>query len=191
LDNQLLALLPEAYHEIREFQELTATSEQEITQVKDAIEHLFNDQFVLTAREETVRRWERMLRIQADPSTETLEFRRKRIVNRLSTKPPFTERYLQERIDFLFGVGRGKIEVDVQNFILTLAASIQNAAIFREAERTIHRVKPANMEYVAAPWTRDVIEITDKITVNQRRYHKIRELRIGMRLLKYENEVVL
>lgn len=190
-NNEFLLSLPEHYHEIREYVELSKVYEQVFGQAKQKIDRLFDDQFVMTGSATSIQRRERMLRIQADPARESLQFRKKRIVNRLSIKAPFTERYLQQRIDYLFGIGRGRINVDVQNFILTLSASMQDALIFKEAQQTIEKIKPANMEYVATPWTRETILIQDRATVKQWRYHKVHEFRVGMTPLKYKKEVVL
>lgn len=145
--NRLLAYLPELHHDIVEMVELTETEEAEILSAEQAIERLFDDQFVMTSSEQGVRRREQMLGIQADPATESLEFRRRRIINRYSTKPPFTVRYLQARLDRLVGTGMAIVSVDTHNFILYVTTNIENANIFREVIHTVDTIKPANMLY--------------------------------------------
>lgn len=109
---------PEYYETILEFLELAEAEDTEVTVLQSAINQLLDDQFVLTSEYEAVKRREKMLDIQADPTVETLDFRRKRIVNRYSTKPPFTIRYLQDRLDYLVGEGKTVTSVDIQNFLL-------------------------------------------------------------------------
>lgn len=154
---------PEYYRDIREFIELAATEDAELQGMADAIAQLFDDQFVMTSSLAAVKRRERMLGIQADSSTETLDFRRRRIVNRYSTKPPFTIRYLQERLDYLVGAGRAAASIDVQNFILTVTAAIEDAALFREVEWSVKTTIPANIVYRQQTAVADIVAFEEHI----------------------------
>lgn len=167
MTNKLLTYLPELYHDIIDFVELTDTEEAEFISTEQAIQQLFDNQFVMSSNERAVRRRERMLGIQADPTKETLDFRKKRIVNRYSTKPPFTLRYLQERLDFLVGAGRAIISVDPQAFILKVTAGIEDAALFKEVEHTIKSIKPANMVYQQETALEDRIVLQEHISLRR------------------------
>ena len=147
MSERMLQYLPEFYREIKEFAEIDKTESAELDDLEAAIQRAFDDQFVMTASVEAVKRRETMLGIQADPTTESLDFRRKRIVNRYATKPPFTRRYLQEQLDRMVGPGMTVVSVDPQQFILYVTANIENAAVFREVIHTVETVKPANMIY--------------------------------------------
>ena len=161
--NRLLNYLPDIYHEVIDFVELTDTGAQEVVSAEQAISTLFDDQYVTEASEQAVKRREKMLGIQADPTTETLDFRRKRLINRYSTKPPFTVRYLQQRLDFLVGAGLTIVSVDPQAFILTVTTNIDNAALFKEVEHTVRVTKPANMLYQQQTSLQDTIELRERI----------------------------
>ena len=161
--NRLLNYLPDIYYEVIDFVELTDTGAQEVLSAEQAISTLFADQYVTEASEQAVKRREKMLGIQADPTTETLDFRRKRLINRYSTKPPFTVRYLQQRLDFLVGAGLTIVSVDPLNFILTVTTNIDNAALFKEVERTVRVTKPANMLYQQQTSLQDTIELRERI----------------------------
>lgn len=143
----LQSYLPDYYLAVLDFVELIQTEEVELQFVKDAINQLLDDQFVSTSSVAMIKRREQMLGIRADPATETLDFRRKRIINRYSTKPPFTLRYLQARLDFLLGPGKALVSVEVQAFLLRVATALPDAPLFREMERTIKTVLPANIIY--------------------------------------------
>lgn len=145
--NRLLTYLPEEYHDIIDMIELTETETVEIINAETAVQKLLDDKFVVSASEQGVRRRERMLGIQADPTTESIEFRRRRLINRYSTKPPFTRKYLQEQLDALVGAGMTIVSIDSQEFILTVTTNIDDAHVFREVIHTIETVKPANMLY--------------------------------------------
>ncbi|OMF05277.1 phage portal protein [Paenibacillus amylolyticus] len=145
--NRLLEYLPEVLREIDDFKALTDAEIPEMDNLSSAIQKYIDDQFVMTASVDGIRRREKMLRIQADPANEPLDFRRKRIINRQSTKPPFTIRWLQEQLDRLIGPGMAVVSQDVDQFILYVTTNIENANLFKEVQHTIQTVKPANMVY--------------------------------------------
>lgn len=156
--------LPDLYHDVVEFVELAKTQSQELISVEQAVNQLLDDQFVETASIQAIKRREKILGIQADPATETLEFRRKRLINRYSTKPPFTVRYLQRQLDFLVGAGLTIVSVDPQAFTLTVTTNLDDAAVFKEVEHTVKVLKPANMIYRQQTSLGDVIGLEEKMT---------------------------
>lgn len=129
-----------------------------------AIQRLFDDQFVLTSDVQSVKRREQMLNIQADSKAETLDFRKRRILNRYQIKPPFTIRYLQQHLDKLVGIGMTIVSVDVQNFILTVTTNIENANVFKEVQYTVETIKPANLEYQQNTSIHDTVGLEEHIS---------------------------
>jgi len=144
---RIMQHLPEYYQLIEDFSELDQTETIELDLLQGAVDQLFSDQFVMTSSLQAVRRREQMLNIQADPTIETLDFRRRRILNRYQTKPPFTIRYLQRQLDMLVGPGMTIVSVDPRTFVLTVTANIDNASVFREVLYTVDTIKPANLTY--------------------------------------------
>lgn len=152
---------------ILDFVEMSNSETEELELAELAKEQFFNDQFVVTSNLESIKRREKILGIQADPTTESLDFRKKRIVNRYSTNPPFSIRYLQERLDFLVGEGKTVASIDVQNFILTVEAAIEDGSLFKEVERTIYTTKPANIVYKQETALGSTIAIKEHIIMNR------------------------
>lgn len=169
--NKLLQYLPEFYHDVKEFTQLTEIEDVELQSVAQSISRLLDEQFVLTSSERTIKRREQQLGIQADPKTESLDFRKKRIINRYSIKPPFTVRYLQEQLDQLVGRGMTIVSVDVQNFILYVTAAIDNANVFKEVQHTVQTVKPANLLYQQNTSTVDGIGLEEHIYMQTVDWH--------------------
>jgi len=165
--SQISQYWPEYLLKVLDFTELAKGEDQELKTLQQAINRLFDDHFVLTSSLEAIKRREDMLGIQADPSSETLDFRKKRIINRYSTKPPFTLEYLQQRLDFLVGKGRGSATVDPENFILKITAAIDDAGIFKEVERTVYTIKPANLIYQQETAIGDTIALQEDITMQK------------------------
>ena len=160
--SNLMGYLPEYYHDIKEMVELMETEDVELEALTAAVEQLLKDQFVETASEQAIKRREQMLGIRADP-LETLDFRRKRLINRYSTKPPFTLRYLQNRLDALIGPGLAKAEVNVLHFVLKVSMNVPDAQYFKEILHTIQSVKPANLVYNQATSLADQIVLEEHI----------------------------
>ncbi|MFD0959795.1 putative phage tail protein [Paenibacillus chungangensis] len=167
MSNDVMKHWPPLYEGIADFRELAATESDELSLVRGAVQRQLDDRFVMTSGVGAVRRRERMLGIQADPETESLGFRRLRIVNRYSTKPPFTKRYLQEQIDRLIGPGMAVVTIDEEGFLLTLTANIDSAAIFKEVQHTIETVKPANLVYQQKTSLGSKIQLKERITAQE------------------------
>lgn len=162
--DRILKYWPDIYHEIDDFVELAKAEGVEVEDMEKAVQQLFDDQFVMSSSIQGIERREKNLGIQADPSTESLDFRRKRILNRYQTKPPFTTRWLQQRLDELVGKGLVNVDVDVQNFNLYVKANIDDAAVFKEVNHTVLTVKPANLIY------NQQTEINEGITLQENIY---------------------
>jgi len=165
MPERILTHLPEYFRLIEDFAELDNTETIELDLLQSAVDQLFDDQFVLTAGLPAIKRREQMLGIQADPAAETLDFRRLRILNRYQTKPPFTIRYLQQQLDMLVGPGMTIVSVDVEAFVLTVTANIDNASVFREVQRTIETIKPANLIYRQNTALKEIIGLDEKIAM--------------------------
>ncbi|MNW53415.1 hypothetical protein D3C74_309760 [compost metagenome] len=161
--DRILKYLPDYYHSVDEFKELAETSTTELDTVSVAIEQTLNDQFVATASIQAIKKREQELGIQAVPS-ESLRFRRERILNRYQTKPPFTIRYLQNRLNHLIGDGLAMVSADYQNFVLTITTNIKDAIVFKEIEHTVRVVKPVNLVYQQQTGLEDTLEIKDRIS---------------------------
>ncbi|APO43350.1 phage portal protein [Paenibacillus xylanexedens] len=145
--SRLQEYLPSYYLDSKQMSTLLMAQEIELDNIAAGVLRQRNDMFIMTASSTAVRRREKMLRIQADPATESLDFRRRRIINRQSTKPPFTHRWLQSQLDRLLGPGLAVVSVNPAEFLLLVTTNIENANLFREVQHTIQTVKPANMVY--------------------------------------------
>lgn len=63
------------------------------------------NQFIARCDEETLKRWERLFKISANPGNESIDFRRKRLMNRFRMRVPFTMNFLRRRLDEIIGKG--------------------------------------------------------------------------------------
>ena len=144
-------LFPSVYNGVLEISVLSETDDVLLDQALAKLERAQLNQFILTADEETISVYEKMFSILANPTTETLQFRRERILNRMSLQPPFTMRWLQNKLDEIIGVGKWDAYVDYANRTLYVESFVVNQQWFNELRITINRIKPCNLVFVNKP----------------------------------------
>ena len=144
-------LFPSVYNGILEISVLSETDDVLLDRALAKLERAQLNQFILTADEETISVYEKMFSILANPTTETLQFRRERILNRMSLQPPFTMRWLQNKLDEIIGVGKWNAYVDYANRTLYIESFVVNQQWFNELRITINRIKPCNLVFVNKP----------------------------------------
>ena len=144
-------LFPSVYDGVLEISVLSETDDVLLDQALAKLERTQLNQFILTADEETISVYEKMFSILANPTTETLQFRRERVLNRMSLQPPFTMRWLQNKLDGIIGVGKWNAYVDYANRTLYIESFVVNQQWFNELRITINRIKPCNLVFVNKP----------------------------------------
>ena len=149
----LSSFLPHIYTGILEMDALMQSEEQLMSIARTEMYKAFSNTFVLTADEPGIKMFENMLAIISSPETESLEFRRQRILNRLSTKPPFTFSFLKNKLDEIVGVGAWKAYIDYDNYTLYVESSAIDQSWYSEVEFTINRIKPCNIVFINVPYT--------------------------------------
>lgn len=144
-------LFPSVYDGVLEISVLSETDDVLLDQALAKLERTQLNQFILTADEETISVYEKMFSILANPTTETLQFRRERILNRMSLQPPFTMRWLQNKLDGIIGIGKWNAYVDYANRTLYIESFVVDQQWFNELRITINRIKPCNLVFVNKP----------------------------------------
>ncbi len=127
--------------------------------------------FFQTMDERAVGMWEQVFRIVPNPQVESLAFRRTRVLNRISTRPPYTLGFLYQKLDELIGPGEWKVTVDYPNYTLYIESAAQNQNYATELAFTINRIKPAHIVWVNAPFVRTGLLLSEIISSAQRIYN--------------------
>lgn len=168
--SDLHALYPPIYNGVIETDILADIGDAQCNEYLLHMDGARRNHFVLTADERGIVMFERVLEITADPSTEDLEFRRRRILNRLRMRPPFTFRFLLQRLDDLIGEGKykawlatgrhnyllgewalGKQPFREPEYTLYIQAALANASWHHEVSIFVNKIKPANIVYILSP----------------------------------------
>ena len=171
LDTQLLPLLPPWYREILDYQEICQTEQEQFETLAAEITAVADNFFFQTMDAGAVSQWEQIFGIIPNPAVEPLEFRRARVLNRVSTRPPFTLGFLYQKLDELIGPGGWTVTVDYPNYTLYIESSAENQQYATEVAYTVNKIKPAHIVYVNTPYLRSGLLLSESIELSQLTYH--------------------
>lgn len=161
---RLIDLLPDWYAEVLDYQAICEAEQPMFDDAQAAAAQLLLNLNFLTMDLASVELWERALQIVPNPDTESLDFRRVRALNRISTKPPYTERFLEDRLDELVGPGLWSVQVDYPGYTLYIERTAQEMNYTLELEWTINHIKPAHMAYVSRPYTAAGVAVVERVS---------------------------
>ena len=167
-DTDLLSLLPPWYRRILDYQQICNTESQQLEALADEIIAVADNFFFQTMDEGSVSQWEQILGILPNPSTETLSFRQARLLNRISTRPPFTIWFLYQKLDELIGPNQWTVTVDYPNYTIYIESAAMNQSYATEVEFTINRIKPAHIVYMNKPYVETGVLLSETITQDNR-----------------------
>ena len=144
----LLEYLPEFIQEIKEMKIIMSVEENFLTGFDDnlnlSVKNVFKDQFINTATENGVKRYEDMLKIVSRES-EGLDVRRFRLFVRFNEKLPYTVPKLKEQLASLCGEDGYSIMLDVVNFNLVVKIALKSKGMVDEVRAMLERMVPLNM----------------------------------------------
>jgi len=165
--NNLKTYLPRIYKNILEFDKLIETENELFNSINSETNKVKDNQYVLTADLDGIIMYEQMLEIIANPAIEDIEFRKNRIINRLSMTLPFTFRFLKQRLDEIIGKDRWKAYLDFDNYTLYVESSAVNQIWYHEVLVTVNKLKPANIVFINKPLIVEYILISEKINLSE------------------------
>lgn len=160
---------PTYYDGIREFEELAQAEDILLKEIEDEIIQSNLNNFVVTADENTVKAIEHVLKIY-DGSKYSLDFRRERIINRKSTKVPFTKITLMQQLDTIMGKGNYKINIDHNNHLLSIEVELKSYEHYIETRKTVNRMKPCTLEFIFTNFISNYINLIDEMRISKNSY---------------------
>lgn len=172
-DRQLNSYVPSYYRKVDEMEALMEVEQSIVDEYQVNMLTAFQNTFVLTADISGIELFETMFSIVANPSTEDLEFRRQRVLNRMTTSPPFTLRFLKQKLDAIIGEGRWKVTMDYANYTLYVEASAVNQNWYTELEFTINQIKPCNIVFINRPRTDLSLSMTEEISYKTMKWNYV------------------
>jgi len=144
-ERTLIEYLPHIIRDVREYKAIMNDAEQpEMVDSWGAVEDAMNDQFIVDATENGVKRWEKILGI-VPQATLTLDERKFTILTRINEQLPFTLRTLEESLKSLCGEDGYVVQLQANEYILVVKVALVAVQNYNDVERLLQRIVPANM----------------------------------------------
>lgn len=164
LNIDLLEQLPPWYREVLDYQEICQTEQQELDALAREINVVADNFFFQTMKLSAVEMWEKVLGIVPSPETEDLAFRRFRVLNRISSRPPYTMAFLSQKLDEIIGPGNWTVRMDYANYTLYIESSAENQLYAGELYITFGKIKPAHIVYINTPLLQSGLALSETIS---------------------------
>lgn len=168
---QINDYVPEMYNKNLEMYNIINSERDELeNNLKPSIDNSFIDTFANKATEKGITNFENILNIAADPMTESLDIRRERVMNRLITQIPYTERFMISKINGILGEGTWSYNMNYNNYTLTITSSIPGRIWYGELISFLNRIIPCNIkvniEIYSATWdlVKDTFNTWDELS---------------------------
>lgn len=136
--------LPEILLKTYEFPLLCDTEQPEFDRLSDAADETLSDQFVETAGERGLARYEKIFGI-TPMDTDTLDERRFRVLTKINAQLPFSVRRLRQQLATLCGEDGYKLEVNGGVYTLTVKVALTAKRNQQAVEELLADIVPANM----------------------------------------------
>lgn len=146
MDRQIIEYLPHVLREVVEYRQLMEAEQPELAALWEAQDNVLADQYIVTATEYGISRWESMLGIYPK-DTDGPEMRRTRILSLLQLKLPYTRRWLANWLNDLCGTGNYGLAITAYTIIIDLGYDLIPEAekLVGDIYTMLAAVRPANM----------------------------------------------
>lgn len=165
--------IPNLYKDVLEMDAIAQADDIILNIFGQEITEAWNNEYVLTSDVTGVKKFEKILNIIPNPITDSLDFRKERVINRLSTNPPFTMVYLRQKLNSILGENTWNAYVDYSTRTLYLESSAKNQAWYQEVLVTINTIKPANLVFINRPLVSHNFNISESISYQELHYNYI------------------
>lgn len=143
MERQIINYLPPFIREYAEMQSIMSAEQTEIELAWESAEQTLNNQFISTADESGINRYERMLGI-TPKTNDTLEERRYRLQTLYGKELPYTLAKLKETLTLLCGAEG--FSIDVSGYTVTVKLDLASASNYDDVVKVVNKMLPCNME---------------------------------------------
>lgn len=164
---------PRFYDGYVEIDAIIDTEDKAFEEIGVNFRRAINNQFIKLADETGISAYEVLFDMIADPSTETLEERRDRLLNRVSVIPYYTTIFLRNRLDSLVGAGLYNLIIDYDNYTLYLESAAKNQLYYNEIAVLMSNIKPCNIVFINMPLVSQQIFVSEQVNVSKLTYNYV------------------
>lgn len=170
--HDLKQYVPDYYDGITDMTVLMEAEQSDVDEVWNNIENdVKTNQHVQSADSDKLTELEALFNIVPDLTTETLAFRRSRLLNRYGLRPPFTIPWLRQQLDNLIGAGQYELTVVPNAYTLYISCAAENQSFYQEIAATVAYSKPCNLIFVYQPQVIQTVSVTEEILLLSRIYN--------------------
>lgn len=164
---------PRFYDGYVEIDAIIDTEDKAFEEIGVNFRRAINNQFIKLADETGISAYEVLFDVIADPSTETLEERRDRLLNRVSVIPYYTTIFLRNRLDSLIGAWLYNLIIDYDNYTLYLESAAKNQLYYNEIAVLMSNIKPCNIVFINMPLVLQQIFVSEQVNVSKLTYNYV------------------
>jgi hypothetical protein len=124
---------------------LARVQNKEIAALEKESKRVFNNGFITRADAEGIANLEETYQIMPDPQTESLEFRRGRLLNRKTMMPPFTRIFLEQKLETVFGPGNWDVDINYEELYINVGIKTDILGLYEETLDELRKILPANL----------------------------------------------
>ena len=144
MDRQLINYLPYQVREFQEYKGIAIGEQPEFELAWDHWQEVFDNQFIDTAKDYGLSRWEKMLHI-TPKATDTLESRRIRIKSQLNNFTPYTFRVFMQMMNHLANGELFQVFLDPGSYLMRFLLEWGANGKIEALEWLIEEILPANI----------------------------------------------
>lgn len=144
MERNLIDYFPYVMREFDAVKGIVEGEQPEFEQAWDTTDDLMNNQFINTAGNLGLSRWEQILGI-TPKGTDTIEERRFRILTRINEELPYTLPQLRVILETLCGKGNCSADIEEGTYILIVKIGLAAKNNFSDVEALLNRVVPQNL----------------------------------------------
>lgn len=116
--------VPKLYENCIEMNSIISSEEIEFeNKLKPNLQKVFADNFAKIATETGIAKFEKLLNIQLDSNSDNLEYRRARVLAKLSATAPLTYRWLEDNLRNLVGENNYYIDLHPDEYSISISVS--------------------------------------------------------------------
>lgn len=143
--------VPAIYKDVKEMDALCISEDYLFDMLVGVLAKEYNRMFIQTSDEIGVARFEAIYKIVANPQTESLDFRKARLLLRSNTVPPYSTIWLRNYLNSVIGENNYDLKIDYKNLTMTLYGFLTDYNWVNEVVRTIQSAKPLQMIFINIP----------------------------------------
>lgn len=142
MERKLIEYLPHVVRTYDIFQGIAEGEQPAFDMAWYNTDTLRDEQYIFSAEDIGLRRWERMLGI-LPKDTDTVEYRRDRIISRLNEELPYTLKQLRKMLDAL--CGKENYTLNLYEYTLTVKVAVVAKRRFLDVVSLLERITPQNI----------------------------------------------